>query len=232
MKLNIERRLSGLITLSLPSLAMLVRPLRFVLTGVRVRYLIAVAVSLLVHWAAVSLLTANMLLDGVRDRVDDTDLVVYLDSSAKPAMLPNSTAESMHASNRVPSSSVADSSHNSGLAIFSSYFSIKELDVAPAIMRDIDASSEELKKRPSDGGRVILRLWIDETGQMVRVEPLSTEMPPIYSETAARAFMRAEFHPGIRNGVFVKSKINIVLFYPAVPQSGETGNVTADTVSP
>lgn len=211
---------------------MVVRPLRFVLTGARNRYLIAVAVSLLVHWAAFSLLIANILLDGAIDRVDGRAMVVYLESSTKLGLLDSSPDKSMHANNRVPTSSVADSSHNSGLAIFSSYFSIKELDVAPEIMRDIDASSEELKKRPSDGGKVILRLWIDETGHIVRVEPLSSEMPPVYAETAVRAFMRAEFHPGIKNGNFVKSRINIVLFYPAVQQSAETGNIPAEPVFP
>lgn len=232
MKLNIERRAFGLGVLGLPSLAMVVRSLRLSLTGARVRYLIAVVVSLLAHWVAISLLTANIVLDGEVDRVEGTDLVVYLDSSTKSAMSPNATDESRHAVNRSPSVSVADPSHSSGLVIFSSYFSVKELDVAPAIVRDIDASSDELKKRPTDGGKVILRLWIDETGRIVRVEPLSSEMPPVYSETATRAFMRAEFHPGIKNGSFVKSKINIVLFYPAVPQPAETGDVPAAPALP
>lgn len=193
------------------------RPLRFVLSSAHVRYLIAVFISLLIHWTAFSLLTANILLDDATGRVEGADLVVYLDASAKPALLANSPGGREHASDRVPPLSVAGSSHDSGLAIFSSYFPIRELDAAPAIVRDIDVSSEEIKRRPTDGGQVILRLWIDEAGHIVRVEPISSDMPSIYSETAVRAFMEAEFYPGIKDGKPVRSRINVVLFYPAVP---------------
>jgi len=220
--------------LSHPNLAM--RPFRFVPTGTCVRYLIAGSASLLVHLLAFALLASTISIDGVLDgdvrRVVGADLVVYLDSSAKPALFAKSPSESTHADSHAPSFSATDLPHNSGLAIFSSYLSIKELDVAPAIVRDIDVSSAELQRRLSNGGKVFLRLWIDETGHVVRVEPLSSEMPSIYAETAARAFMRAEFYPGIKNGNSVKSKINIVLLYPAVQQSAEAGNVPADPVFP
>lgn len=217
----VERRSPDLGALShYPNLAMIVRPFRFSPTATCIRYLIAGAASLLVHLLAFSLLASTISIDGVLDRgnhrAGDADLIVYLASPTNSAPSVKSPVESALVDSHIPPSSVADPSHHSGLTIFSSYFSIKELDAAPAIVRDIDLSSEEIQSRISDGGKVILRLWIDETGHVVRAEPLSTEMPAIYAETAARAFMEAKFSPGIKNGKAVKSKINVVLVYPAV----------------
>lgn len=219
------------------NLAMALRLLRFVPSGTCMRYLIAGSVSLLVHLAAFSLLASTIAIDGAFDlgvhRVAGAELIVYLASPTKSASSAKPPIETRSADSRAPSSSAADSTHHSALTIFSSYLSIKELDVAPAIVRDIDVASEEIKSRPSPGGTLMLRLWIDESGHVVRAEPPSSEMPAIYAETAARAFMRAKFSPGIKNGNAVKSRINVVLVYPAVQRDNSPANsVSSGAIEP
>lgn len=95
------------------------------------------------------------------------------------------------------------------------YFKTSELDVIPEIQRDIDLYPPELHNLGHGDGKVVLRLWIDENGSVVRVEPVNFNLPAIFAEAAARAFMQADFRPGRKNGFAVKSRVDTVLFYPS-----------------
>lgn len=95
------------------------------------------------------------------------------------------------------------------------YFKTSELDVIPEIQRDIELYPPELHNLGHGDGKVVLRLWIDENGRVVKVEPVNSDLPPIFAEAAARIFMQAEFWPGRKNGSAVKSRVETVLFYPS-----------------
>lgn len=95
------------------------------------------------------------------------------------------------------------------------YFSVSELDAIPKSQRDIDLYPTELRNFKHGSGKIVLRLWIDETGRVTKVEPVSSGLPDIFAEVAARTFMQADFLPGRKNGLAVKSKVEAVLSYPS-----------------
>ena len=95
------------------------------------------------------------------------------------------------------------------------YFLVSELDVIPKSQRDIDLYPPELRDSKHGGGKIVLSLWIDETGRVTKVEPVSSALPAIFAEVAARTFMQADFLPGRKNGLAVKSKVEAVLSYPS-----------------
>jgi len=94
------------------------------------------------------------------------------------------------------------------------YFSVSELDVIPRIQQDIDLYPEELQ-HIKKGGKVVLSLWINETGRVEKVEWVSSELPAIFSEVATRNFMQARFLPGKKNNLAVKSRVDAVLVFPS-----------------
>lgn len=94
------------------------------------------------------------------------------------------------------------------------YFLASELDVIPISQRDIDLYPPELHNFKHGGGKIVLRLWIDEAGRVAKVEPVSSELPSIFAEVATRVFMQANFLPGKKNDLAVKSKVEVVMYYP------------------
>lgn len=107
-----------------------------------------------------------------------------------------------------------------GIPLAATYFPISELDVMPEIQRDIELNAEEMGQRLESGGNIQLTLWIDEAGRVVKAEALeSTGLPPIFGETAVKAFLQATFRPGIRNGVAVKSRAKLMVVVSASANS-------------
>lgn len=62
-------------------------------------------------------------------------------------------------------------------------------------------------------GRMILKLWIDESGEVVDVDIEKTDLPAVFSRTAQVAFKRLRFTPGERGGVRVGSVMRIEVNY-------------------
>jgi len=62
-------------------------------------------------------------------------------------------------------------------------------------------------------GKIILRLWIDEFGEVNEVEVEKTELPDGFSRSATAAFKRLRFTPGERAGVRVGSVMRIEVSY-------------------
>lgn len=107
-----------------------------------------------------------------------------------------------------------------GIPLAATYFPISELDVMPEIQRDIELNAEEMGQQLESGGNIQLTLWIDEAGRVVKAEALeSTGLPPIFGETAVKAFLQATFRPGIRNGVAVKSRAKLMVVVSASANS-------------
>jgi hypothetical protein len=94
----------------------------------------------------------------------------------------------------------ADDNISSTNAVFSTklatrYFTVSELDKHPVITRDISDNPPELSGY-SQGGEIVLRLWIDETGKVVNVDTILSNLPQEFIDSAHAAFSEAIFLPG------------------------------------
>lgn len=62
-------------------------------------------------------------------------------------------------------------------------------------------------------GKMILKLWINELGEVVNVEVEKTELPEVFSRSAIEAFKRLRFTAGERRGLRVGSVMRIEVSY-------------------
>ena len=98
------------------------------------------------------------------------------------------------------------------------YFPLSELEEAPQILHDIDQDPANLKPY-SQGGRVIIQLWIDEQGNVVDQELVETMLPSVFVDSAMHSFAQAKFIAGIKDGRPVKSTLKVVINYDPVASS-------------
>lgn len=92
------------------------------------------------------------------------------------------------------------------------YYALAELDKIPEAQNDIDMDSLNLLQY-AQGGKVELRLWVDEQGQVVDIEVINSDMPPGFVESATMLFKQAQFFPGMVNSVPVKFVTKVVIRY-------------------
>ena len=106
----------------------------------------------------------------------------------------------------------------------SPYYPVRELDVRPGITRNIEPEYPKAAARRSLSGKVVIRLYIDETGSVERVETLRADPPGVFEQSAERAFRAAHFTPGMKAGRAVKARMTIEVRYdsppPPVPPGG------------
>lgn len=188
-----------------------------------IRLLIAFVVSLSLHLAAIAFLIAFVPLDGViagrLGGFSNAPLIVNIAKPEKvrqPAVSPYKQPASLQAPRNSKAQFATQSFAQDAIAIAlpGLYFSTSELDIIPEIRHDIDLYPSELQNLKHGGGKVVLRLWIDETGRVENVEPVSSDLPTDFTEVAALVFMQADFLPGKKKGFAVKSKVDAVLVYP------------------
>ena len=104
-------------------------------------------------------------------------------------------------------------------ALATRYFTVAELDQHPAITQDIPDNPPELLGH-SQGGEIVLRLWIDETGKVVKVDTISSNLPQAFIDSAHASFLQAVFSPGRKLGDAVASVMDVVVSYaPTTPIS-------------
>ena len=92
------------------------------------------------------------------------------------------------------------------------YYSLSELDQLPETQTDIDIESLSLLKF-AQGGKLELRLWVNEQGQVVNVEVIKSEMPSAFVESATKLFLQAQFSVGRVNNNPVKFVSKVVIRY-------------------
>jgi periplasmic protein TonB len=98
------------------------------------------------------------------------------------------------------------------------YLAAHELDRRPQILSHVEPHFPALALVPS--GRVVLRLYIDEGGNVDAVTAESADRTGAFEATAREAFAAARFLPGIKDGVPVKSLVRIeVLFGSPHPEN-------------
>jgi TonB family protein len=93
------------------------------------------------------------------------------------------------------------------------YLPANELDEKPLIRTRVEPQFPE--GAPVSEGRVVLRLYIAETGSIDEIAVVSAEPRQVFEESARRAFAGASFTPGRKNGEPVKSALTIELLFGA-----------------
>lgn len=191
------------------------------------RLLIALVASLFLHLAAIALLIAFIPLSGVSTGrlagFSNAPLIVNIakpEKAGRSAASPSKQLASIQAPRNSNVQFAAQSSAQDAMVssqritLSGLYFSTLELDTIPEIRHDIDLYPPKLHNLVHSGGKVILRLWIDETGHVANVEPVSSDLPAVFTEVATLVFMQANFLPGKKKGFAVKSRVEAVLLYP------------------
>jgi len=180
------------------------------------RWLIAVVTSLMLHGVIFVLLKGVFIVDGsanMNDRQPSEQFTVNFFPSTKLQVDLVQNAESK------PNTVVSFNQRQeikqvSAIRMFSSgYLPVRELDVIPVAKREVNIYPAELINLHEKNGKVVVGLWIDESGHVVKSELIESELPAGYGEILARDFLQAEFMPGIKNGNAVKAKINVVIIY-------------------
>ena len=92
------------------------------------------------------------------------------------------------------------------------YYLLSELDQLPEAQTDIDIESLNLLKF-AQGGKLELRLWVNEQGQVVNVEVIQSEMPSAFVDSAIKLFLQAQFSLGMVNNNPVKFVSKVVIRY-------------------
>lgn len=95
------------------------------------------------------------------------------------------------------------------------YYLLSELEQPPQILKDIDQNPTGLSTY-SQGGRVILQIWIDENGNVVNQELVETMLPSAFVDSAIKSFAQAKFIAGVKDGRPVRSTMKVVINYDPV----------------
>ena len=98
------------------------------------------------------------------------------------------------------------------------YLAAHELDRRPQILSHVEPHFPALALVPT--GRVVLRLYIDETGGVDALAAESADRTGAFEAAAREAFAAARFLPGMKDGVPVKALVRVeVLFGSPHPEN-------------
>ncbi len=92
------------------------------------------------------------------------------------------------------------------------YYTIKELEHAPVILKNVDNDPPELLQF-IQGGELTIQIWIDENGDVVNTEIVKSNLPEEFNKSAITNFSAAKFSPGIKNNIPVKTVAKITVRY-------------------
>jgi hypothetical protein len=92
------------------------------------------------------------------------------------------------------------------------YYTTDQLTKRPRPTAEADLDTPEIRPIFASG-TIILKLWINELGDVIAVDVEKTDLPEIFSRTAAAAFRNLRFVPGEINGRPVGSMMRIEVTY-------------------
>jgi hypothetical protein len=92
------------------------------------------------------------------------------------------------------------------------YYTTDELSKRPQPAAAAELDPAEIKPLVASG-RVVLKLWISDRGEVAEVEVESSDLPGVITRTAAEAFKRLRFVPGERDGRAVGAMMRIEVLY-------------------
>ncbi|MDW8469907.1 MAG: energy transducer TonB [Burkholderiales bacterium] len=100
---------------------------------------------------------------------------------------------------------------------------MRELDERPKVLSPVDPPYPNDAYLRNIGGRVLVRLFIDESGAVVRAVTELAEPPGYFEEAVEGAFRAARYAPGMKGGRPVKSQLLIEVRYdPPRPAAEQT----------
>lgn len=103
-------------------------------------------------------------------------------------------------------------------AAASRYFLARELDARPAPLERVDPAYPNDAFLRDISGRVVVRLYLQESGAVEKVLILHAEPPGYFEEAVEQAFRAARFTPAIKNGRPVKAQVVIEVRYDSPRQ--------------
>jgi TonB family protein len=92
------------------------------------------------------------------------------------------------------------------------YYLTSELTIRPQALSEVELSPSEIFARGSSG-RVVLNLWISESGEVVAVYVEISDMPEQVSVATEAAFRNLRFKPGEIDGKAVGSVMKVEAVY-------------------
>ena len=93
------------------------------------------------------------------------------------------------------------------------YFPTNELDTRPGIMVHIQPEYPPGALAEGVTGNAVIRIYINETGEVDDVVALSGKPPGVFEESAVRAFRLARFSPGAKGGIPVKAYATLEVLF-------------------
>ncbi len=117
------------------------------------------------------------------------------------------------ASNPAPQPISALPAVNVPLLVDPTYYTAKQLDVQPRALAAINPVYPPDAVARGTAGWVVLKLKLDEGGNVQDVEPSDASPPGIFDQSALDAFRKAHFAPARKDGRAVKSLIVIKVRY-------------------
>ncbi|MGA8048937.1 MAG: TonB family protein [Burkholderiales bacterium] len=97
------------------------------------------------------------------------------------------------------------------------YYRTRDLDVRPGIMVRVMPDYPIAAARGGISGKVVVRLYINEKGNVDRVETVRATPPGYFEQAAERAFRAARFSPGRKGKQAVKAQLLIEVSFDAPP---------------
>lgn len=95
------------------------------------------------------------------------------------------------------------------------YKHASELDARPAALGEIQPVPPPGSE--GQGGRVVARILINESGKADRVQIEASEPPGLFDASVVTAFGAARYRPGVKAGVPVKSQMRVEVRFAPLP---------------
>ena len=144
-------------------------------------------------------------------------------SEATPATRPDTTAPAadIHSGTASRESGLADTAQAPGAAggpvelnlTVNKYFSARELDVRAEQLNEVTLVYPVKAYQQRLAGKVILRLYVSDRGELDRIDLVEASPPGIFEEAALEAARSLRFRPAMLNGHTVRSLKVIEVFF-------------------
>jgi hypothetical protein len=190
------------------------------------RIFISIGLSLVIHILILGLLKSSEF-GGKQpnSQLNDVRLNVYFDNHDPAPAIDKLTIESLIPHQVVANISddvskpiqheIGSNGDDSLLQATAHYYKIKELDVKPEMIGEINTKPTELASY-KQGGEVKIQIWIDEQGNVIKSEVLDSDLPEAFTNYTIASFNQAKFTAGIKEGVPVKAIAKVVVQYTAI----------------
>jgi TonB family protein len=171
----------------------------------------ALAISAVAHASLLGWALARQVSPGLAgtERHSSQPLRVSLLSSEKDYGNEPVTKTSSAAEKRETPPAVSGSSARGG---FSTYYPAKAISRMPEAITNFEPHLPASEDNGT-GGKLSMRLWINESGSLDRLSVLSSELPETFENAALAAFKQMRFRPGEIEGVAVKVWLDVVIEY-------------------